>query len=124
MVRSFKILVIEDDLDLGESLRDFLEGRGFSVSIARSIEAAHDCFRASVFNLVLLDLELPDGRGTEFVSAARVRGLLPPVIAMSSRRSNEASSLEEIRYFMPKPLDLDVLVSRINRLVRTYFGDL
>jgi two-component system OmpR family response regulator len=122
MTTGYRILVVEDDRDLGDSLRDFLEGRGFSVEIARTIEAAHNCFRARAFNLVLLDLELPDGRGTEFITSARVRGLIPPVIVMSSRRLSGASSLKEIRYFMPKPLDLDALVTRIDSLVRTYFG--
>jgi two-component system OmpR family response regulator len=122
MTRGFRILVVEDDRDLGESLRDFLEGRGFSVEIARTIRAAHSCFRAHAFNLVLLDLELPDGRGTEFITSARVSGFFPPVIVMSSRRFSEASTLKEVNYFMPKPLDLDALVSRIDSLVRSYFG--
>ena len=60
-----KILLLEDDGDLGETLQEFLELHGFSVDLARSYEEAVDLSFANRYDLYLFDINLPQESGLE-----------------------------------------------------------
>ena len=70
-----RILMIEDDHRLVAMVRDYLAQQGFSVSVAENIALGFSSVQREVFDLVLLDLMLPDGNGLD---ACRQIRALPP----------------------------------------------
>src|SRR5512134_1424113 len=82
--RSMRILLIEDDTVLGAAVRDQIAADGQSVDWVTRLDAAGDTLRATSYDLILLDLMLPDGRGIGFLKALRARGDVTPVIILTA----------------------------------------
>ena len=64
------VLMVEDDLDLAEEIATFLDSAGFSVSRAATIREA-ETLLANAYDLLILDINLPDGDGLAFCREAR-----------------------------------------------------
>ncbi|MDP5346812.1 MAG: response regulator, partial [Paracoccaceae bacterium] len=77
-----RILLIEDDTILGQAVRDQIAADGHSVDWVNRLDAAGDAIRTTGFDLILLDLMLPDGRGIGFLKTMRARGGVTPVIIL------------------------------------------
>ena len=77
-----RILMIEDDHRLAAMVRDYLEQQGFSVSVAENIALGVSIVQHELFDLVLLDLMLPDGNGLD--ACHRIRALPPSANATLS----------------------------------------
>ena len=69
-----RVLVIEDDQVLGEAVRDHVAASGHGVDWMKRIEAARDALATVPYDLVLLDLNLPDGRGLDLLRELRRGG--------------------------------------------------
>src|SRR5688500_16200981 len=80
-----RILLVEDDPVLGMAVRDQIVADGHSVDWMKRLDAATDAIHAAVYDLVLLDLMLPDGRGLDFLKARRAAGDVTPVIILTAR---------------------------------------
>jgi DNA-binding NtrC family response regulator len=78
-----RILVIDDDPDLSQALRDRLEERGDQVESLDRAEHAPELLARTEFDLVLLDNKMPGMSGIEFLAALQQRGLRIPVILMT-----------------------------------------
>ena len=68
-----RILLIEDDTTLGAAVRDQIASDGQSVDWVTRLDAAADAMSATSYDLLLLDLMLPDGRGIGFLKGLRTR---------------------------------------------------
>jgi two-component system, NtrC family, nitrogen regulation response regulator NtrX len=113
-----RVLVLDDEANIGSSLRLILEHAGYSVSIARSIADANGA--ADRADALLLDVRLPDGSGIDFLKKLRERDCSAPAI-MISGHGTIAEAVEATRAgafdFLEKPLARDkVLVSLKNAL--------
>jgi len=84
-----KILLIEDDLDLGNGVRIALSDQGIDVVWVRQLDDAARHLDSDTCDLVLLDLALPDGDGLHLLSRLRRERLAMPVIILSARDSVE-----------------------------------
>ncbi|MBK9170309.1 MAG: sigma-54-dependent Fis family transcriptional regulator [Bryobacterales bacterium] len=110
-----RILIADDEENIGRSLRLILEREGFSVSVCGTVAECldhPDALRASV---LLLDVRLPDGNGIELLRSLRARGAAAPVI-MISGHGTIADAVEATRSgaydFLEKPLSREkVLLS-------------
>ena len=80
-----RIVLIEDDMVLGAAVRDQIAADGHSVDWVQRLDAAGDAMAGASFDLVLLDLMLPDGRGIPFLRRLRARGDVTPVIILTAR---------------------------------------
>ncbi|MCU0865519.1 MAG: response regulator transcription factor [Planctomycetes bacterium] len=80
-----QLLVIEDDPSIRESLLDFFTGRDWLVQAAADVATAERLLRERQFDLVLLDLRLPDGDGLTVLRGLRKRGQRVPVIVLTAR---------------------------------------
>ena len=69
-----RILLIEDDTVLGAAVRDQIAADGHSVDWVTRLDAARDALAAAAYDLVLLDLMLPDGRGIPLPSGPAREG--------------------------------------------------
>ncbi|MHB2169035.1 response regulator transcription factor [Alsobacter sp. R-9] len=121
-----RILLIEDDAVLGMAVRDQLVADGHSVDWLQRLGDADSAIRAAVFDLVLLDLMLPDGRGLDFLKGRRLAGDVTPVIIMTARDqiSDRIAGLNAgADDYLVKPFDLFELSARINAVGRRYAGN-
>ena len=120
-----RILLIEDDAILGVAVRDQIAADGHTVDWVQRLDDASDCVRTVRYELVLLDLMLPDGRGLDFLRARRQAGDATPVIILtaldqiSERIAGLNSGADD---YLVKPFDLSELSARIGAVARRYGG--
>ena len=120
------ILVVDDDIHIGNLLQEALEGEGYRVSRAYSGTEAALAVERERPDLALLDLMLPGVTGEEFIARIR-QGKTMPIIVVSAKLgvSDRVNVLKlGADDFIPKPFDLEVLAAKIQALLRrTYdFG--
>jgi two-component system OmpR family response regulator len=121
-----RVLLIEDDTVLGAAVRDQIAADGHSVDWATRLDAAGDAMVAGAFDLVLLDLMLPDGRGLGFLRSMRARGDVTPVIILTAldQVSDRIECLNAgADDYIIKPFDLSELSARIGSVARRYTGN-
>lgn len=121
-----RVLLIEDDASLGRAVRDQILADGHVVDWAMRLDAADDFLAAAQYDLILLDLMLPDGRGVPFLRALRTRGLDTPVIIASAldQISDRIDGLNAgADDYLIKPFDLTELSARIAAVGRRYAGN-
>ncbi|MFG1360106.1 MULTISPECIES: response regulator [Xanthobacter] len=121
-----RILLVEDDPVLGMAVRDQIVAEGHSADWVARLGAAEDAIRAAVFELILLDLMLPDGRGLDFLKRLRVSGDATPVIVLTARDqiSDRIAALDAgADDYLVKPFDLFELSARIRAVGRRYAGN-
>ena len=121
-----RVLLIEDDCGLGLAVRDQIAADGHTVDWARKLDIAADHLRTVPYDLILLDLMLPDGRGLEFLRARRVAGDVTPVIILTAldQISDRIAGLNAgADDYLVKPFDLSELSARLNAVARRYSGN-
>ncbi|MDD8023579.1 MAG: response regulator transcription factor [Paracoccaceae bacterium] len=121
-----RILLIEDDDVLGAAVRDQIAADGHSVDWVTRLDAAGDAMAVAVYDLVLLDLMLPDGLGIGFLRSLRARGDVTPVIIMTAldQVSDRIDGLNAgADDYLVKPFDLAELSARIGSVARRYAGN-
>jgi two-component system OmpR family response regulator len=121
-----RILLIEDDDVLGAAVRDQIAADGHSIDWVMRLDAAGDAMAVAVYDLVLLDLMLPDGRGIGFLRGLRARGDVTPVIIMTAL-DQVSDRIEGLNAgaddYLVKPFDLAELSARIGSVARRYAGN-
>lgn len=121
-----RILLIEDDTVLGAAVRDQIAGDGHSADWVTRLDQARDAMAGAAYDLVLLDLMLPDGRGIPFLKALRGRGDVTPVIILTAldQVSDRIDGLNAgADDYLVKPFDLAELSARIGSVARRYGGN-
>ncbi|MDX9844007.1 MAG: response regulator transcription factor [Aquabacterium sp.] len=121
-----RILLIEDDAVLGAAVRDQIAGDGHSVDWVQRLDAADSAVAGVPYDLVLLDLMLPDGRGLPFLKRLRARGEATPVIILTAL-DQVSDRIEGLNAgaddYLVKPFDLAELSARIGSVARRYGGN-
>lgn len=114
------ILFVEDDATIGMGVEYSLKQDGFQVSLAYRLEEARDLLKRNAFDLVLLDLGLPDGSGYELCKEIRAAGEIPIIIL--SARDEEASIVLGLDLgaddYLTKPFRLREMISRMKAVLR------
>ena len=121
-----RVLLIEDDTILGAAVRDQVAADGHSVDWVTRLDAARDHVASAAYDLLLLDLMLPDGRGIAFLRELRARGSAAPVIVLTAldQLSDRIEGLNAgADDYMIKPFDLSELSARLNAVARRYCGN-
>ncbi len=117
---SAKILVIEDDENLGATLKSFLRDEGHDVELASSLGRARDLVLKD-YELVILDWMLPDGQGIDFLREIRAKGHNGPVIMLTARTEviDKVVGLESgADDYLTKPFEPRELAARIRVQLR------
>ena len=121
-----RILLIEDDTVLGEAVRDQIAADGHSVDWVTRLDEAGDAMAVAAYDLILLDLMLPDGLGVGFLKTLRQRGDVTPVIILTAldQISDRINGLNAgADDYLVKPFDLSELSARIGSVARRYSGN-
>jgi DNA-binding response OmpR family regulator len=120
-----RILLVEDDAMIGESLRESLRRQGFAADWVRDGRAADAVLASERFDAVLLDLGLPQRDGLQVLTALRARGDTTPVIVVTARDalSDKVGGLDAgADDYLVKPFELDELLARLRALARRRGG--
>ena len=114
------ILMVEDDLSLIEGLKFSLEKNGFEVDVARTMREAGERIARRAYDLLLLDVGLPDGSGFALCKKVRTSSKMPIIfLTASDEELNVVMGLDlGGDDYITKPFQLNVLISRINALLR------
>lgn len=117
-----KILVVEDEPAIAESLAYSLRRDGFTVTVAPSLAAAErEAFATPATDLVVLDLMLPDGSGFDLIGQIRRRGQGTAIIVLSSRdgEADRVAALETgADDYVTKPFSPREIVARVRAVLR------
>jgi DNA-binding response OmpR family regulator len=115
-----RILLVEDDVNLGFLLVDFLESDGFEVKLYKDGESGYKGFQGSGFNLCIIDLMLPRMDG--FTLAGKIKEIDPeiPIIILSARSMKE-DKIKGFRIgiddYITKPFDEEELLYRVKAIL-------
>lgn len=124
-ILTMRILLVEDDPELGDGLAIGLRQAGFAVDWLRDGHAADLALHDEGFDLVVLDLGLPRLSGMEVLKRARDRGQSLPILILTARDAtgDKVSGLDAgADDYLVKPIDLDELSARIRALTRRSAG--
>ncbi len=117
----FKILVVEDDKELNQSVCTYLNQSGYEAAGVLDANAAFDEMYGNIFDLIVSDIMMPGMDGFEFAGTVRELDKEIPILFMTARADFESKRKgfrAGIDDYMVKPIDLDELLLRIEALLR------
>ena len=120
-----KILVVEDAEDFANSLKHSLELESNHVEIAGDLSIASDFVSVTHFDIILLDIMLPDGDGRDFLRSIRAKNNNVPVIVMTARSEiSDRVDLLDIGAddYIIKPFEFVELEARCRAVLRRHSG--
>lgn len=116
-----KLLLLEDDQSLIDGLVYALTKEGFALDVATTVAEARSLLTAQAYDLLLLDLTLPDGNGMEICTAVRAAGSTVPIVFLTAM-DEEVQVIRALDGggddYITKPFKLGELCSRIRALLR------
>lgn len=120
-----RLLLLEDDLTLSETIVDYFEEEGFDVVAVYDGDEANDVIYENKFDLFLLDVNVPSMNGFELLKAVRAGGNMTPAIFITSL--NSMTSLEEgfesgCDDYIRKPFELKELLLRVQTIIKREFS--
>ena len=120
-----KVLIVEDTVELARALRDFFALGGHSADIAGDLSSAQDYLSVSHFDMVLLDIMLPDGDGRGLLKSIRKRDDNIPIIVMTAK-SEISDRIDVLDIgaddYIVKPFEFAELEARCRAVLRRQKG--
>lgn len=116
-----KIFLLEDDAYLRDGLSEMLSGQGYAVKAAETISQARGIIASGVFDLIILDVMLPDGSGLDLCASLRASGVTSPILFLTAcdDEINIVKGLDSgADDYVTKPFKLLELMSRVRALIR------
>lgn len=114
-----RILIIEDDERILGFLKRGLEGEGHAVDLALNGEAGLGFVKMGSYDVILLDVYLPEMNGIEVCKELRRQRRMTPVLMMTAKDSPEVQQ-EAVRAgvndYLPKPFSFELLLAKIDAL--------
>jgi DNA-binding response OmpR family regulator len=114
-----QILLVEDDPMIGQTLALSLPYRGYDLKVAENIAKATALLGTVHFDLILLDVQMPDGSGFDLCRMIREKDALVPILMLSAR-TDEPSVIKGLSLgaddYIRKPFGLGELTARMDRL--------
>lgn len=126
MSKSIKILLAEDDVNLGNLLSDYLKAKGFHAVLAANGEEAFNLFAKGSYDLCLLDVMMPIKDGFTVAKEIRKINDTIPIIFLTAKSMKE-DTLQGFQVgaddYITKPFSMEELLARINAVIRRTIGD-
>lgn len=117
------ILVVDDEKEISRLIATRLKSNGFEVSTASSGEETLELIKERVFDLMIVDLMLPDQTGWQLAQRIRTdpNHTRVPIIILSGLIESEGgreNALDQGDYYLPKPFDREVLLEKVKQLLK------
>lgn len=116
-----KILIIEDEKLLADSLKVLLENRGFSVEVAYDGETGEEYAELGIYDLLILDVMMPKMDGYQVARQVRKKRCATPILMLTAK-SGVDDRIQGLNagadYYLAKPFDTRELLACINALLR------
>ena len=116
-----KILIIEDEILLADSLRAMLEGKGFSVEAVHDGETGAEYAETGIYDLLILDVMMPGMDGYQVARQVRAKRCGTPILMLTAKSSLE-DRIEGLNagadYYLTKPFDARELLACVGALLR------
>ena len=116
-----KIFIVEDEIDLRIVISNYLSKEGYICEFAENFQTAEDKLAVNEYDIILLDITLPDGNGLELLKSIKIRHVKSGIIIISAKNStnDKITGLDEgADDYMTKPFQLSELNSRIKAVIR------
>lgn len=115
-----KILLLEDDVALGNGIRLALQGPQVQIVLCRTLAQAQDTIAQGSFDLMILDINLPDGSGLQLLEQVRKRSDVPVILLTANDMEMDVvTGLESgADDYITKPFSLAILRARVNAQLR------
>jgi len=120
-----RLLVVEDSVDIGEAVRARFALDGHAVDWAQTVDEAEHYLAGEAYDLILLDIMLPDGDGRDFLKKRRNEENRTPVLVLTAR----SQITDRVRMldlgaddYVTKPFDFDELMARCRAVLRRHRG--
>src|SRR5690348_12453505 len=107
MGQKFKILIVEDDDAIVDSLQQILESEGYVTLWADTLYRASRLMKLDTPNLILLDYRLPDGKPDEFVKEVSKTSSIPIILITAATNADVIASALNIKKVIKKPFGVD-----------------
>jgi two-component system, OmpR family, response regulator len=120
-----KILIVEDNLDLGIELKEYLSTSGYICKIVKNCETAFEEINSNDYDVILLDLGLPDGSGFDILKQIRKTNLKAAVVIITAQGEldNRINGLQlGADDYLTKPFALTELGARLFAIIRRMHG--
>jgi two-component system response regulator TctD len=120
-----KILIVEDTAKLATSLADHFKLQGHNADIVGTVKHAEELISLSHYDIMLLDIMLPDGDGRTFLRSLRSQKMSVPIIVMTARSEvSDKVDLLDIGAddYIIKPFDFAELEARCRAVLRRHTG--
>jgi DNA-binding response OmpR family regulator len=117
-----RLLLVEDDESLGATLQERLQKEGYNVEWAKNLREARSMSGGEAFSLVILDVGLPDGTGTEFAKEFRTRSSVPFIFVTARNSAEDRLEGYELgaEEYIPKPFHLKELLLRVRHVLEEH----
>lgn len=112
---TMRIVVVDDDALMRETLRDILEDAGFQIMTAGRVGEALEVVGAHAFDLMLVDLHLPDGSGTALALEARHKSPGLRVILMTGEADLPKEQVSSVDAYLIKPVEPPALLALLKK---------
>ena len=114
------ILVVDDEENIREFLKEFLEENNFNVTLAEDGLKALELIEENLPGLMIADLLLPGEHGLSLIKTVKEKYFIPTIIISSIYDRDEIEDFMEeyfVEAFFEKPLNLDLLLEKINSII-------
>ena len=120
-----RILLTEDNFIVGKSIKQILENKKYLVDWVQDGESCETALKTTNFDIIILDINLPDISGIEIIKKIRAKKNYTPILVVSARNSIE-NKIEGLDLgaddYLTKPFDYEELLARIKSLHRRNKG--
>ena len=116
-----KILIVEDEKLLADSLNVLLESKGFAVEVTYDGETGEEYAELGIYDLLILDVMMPKMNGFEVARSVRAKRCATPILMLTARSDTDdriAGLNSGADYYLTKPFDTRELLACINALLR------
>ncbi|MDQ7056026.1 MAG: sigma-54 dependent transcriptional regulator [Persephonella sp.] len=125
--QNITILVVDDEKNITDLLKDILEDEGFSVETASDIKEAKEKLREKDYEVIFLDVWLPDGEGTDLIPFIKESSQITKIIMISGHANIPVAvkALKEGAYdFLEKPISTDSILAVLQKAINEIKKDL
>lgn len=115
-----KVLIVDDEQDIRQLLKTFLEENRFTVTLAEDGIKAMECIRQDIPGIAIVDLLLPGEHGINLVKSIKSEYFIPTIMISGVYSQEEVAPVMDEYFvdgFLPKPIDLQQLLKLIETII-------